>query len=315
MKPAWLGVLSPFNRLLFFFLLMISSFGMVFLTGMLLARPLFGVSIAELPAVLADYENPASVAILKYFQILQSFGLFIIPPLLAGFFFERSSIRYLAIDRSPRTNIYLLVLLALAVMTPLVNWMIEWNEAMNLPDAMASLEQWMQRTEEEAGKLTEAFMDVHTAGGLFLNIFIIAILPAFGEEFLFRGVLQRILGEWTRNIHIAIIISSLAFSAMHLQFYGLLPRFFLGVVFGYLFWWSGSLWVPIFAHFLNNAVAVVFEFFVTAGKVPEEAGSYGSDNPVVIVVSALLAGLVLFVIYRKDVTQRRKDFAKTQDPG
>ena len=313
MKQAWLAGLSPFNRLLFFFMLMIASFGSVFLAGMLLARPLFGVSIAELPVLLSDYENPASVALLKYFQILQSFGLFIIPPLLAGFFFERSSLRYLALDRSPRVNVYLLLLVALFVMSPLVNWMIAWNGSMNLPDAFAALEQWMQRMEAEAGKLTEAFMQVDSAGGFLLNVLMIAVLPAFGEEFLFRGVLQRLLGEWTRNMHVAILVSALAFSAMHLQFYGLLPRFFLGVVFGYLFWWSGSLWVPVFLHFLNNAAAVVFEWFVAAGKVSEEAGSYGSDNPVVVIASTLLTGLVLMLIYRQCFAQRRKDFAKTQD--
>lgn len=315
MKQAWLTGLSPFNRLLFFFMLMIASFGGVFLAGMLLAKPLFGVSIAELPALLADFENPEAIGLLKYFQILQSFGLFIIPPLLAGFFYERSSIRYLALDRSPRANIYLLVFVALFVMSPLVNWMIAWNESMNLPDAFASLEQWMQRTEEQAGKLTEAFMEVRSPGGFLLNVLMIAVLPAFGEEFLFRGVLQRLLGEWTRNMHVAILVSAFAFSAMHLQFYGLMPRFFLGIVFGYLFWWSGSLWVPIFLHFLNNAMAVVFELFVSAGKVSEDAGSYGSDNPVAVIASTLLTGLVLMLIYRKCFAQGRKDLAETQDQG
>jgi uncharacterized protein len=298
MKPAWLGGLPPFNRLLFFVLLMIASFGAVFLIGMLLAQPIFGVSLAKLPAVLSDFGNPASIGLLKYFQILQSFGLFIIPPLLAGFFFERNPSRYLALDTSPRQAAYWLVFIALVVMTPLVNGMIEWNESLRLPASMAGIEDWMKRTEEEAGKLTDAFLQVETTGGFLLNILMIAVLPAFGEEFLFRGVIQRMLGDWTRNMHVAILISAFAFSAMHLQFYGFLPRFFLGLVFGYLFFWTGSLWIPIFAHFLNNATAMVFEALVSSGRATEEAGSFGSDNPFLIAVSAALTGGVMFAIYR-----------------
>lgn len=307
MRPAWLEGLSPFNRLLFFFMLMIASFGGIFLAGMMLARPLFGVGIAELPALLSDYENPESIGLLKYFQVLQTFGLFIIPPVLAGFFFERNSIRYLALDRSPRANIYVLVFVLLFIMSPLINSMIAWNESMNLPDAFASLESWMLKAEAEAEKLTRAFMEVHSPGGFLFNVLLIAVLPAFGEEFLFRGVLQRLLGEWIGNMHAAILIAAFAFSAMHLQFYGLLPRFFLGVLFGYLFWWTGSLWVPIFLHFLNNAVAVLFELFVSAGKISEETGNYGSNNPFAVIVGILLTGGVLILIYRKTYAQSAED--------
>lgn len=305
MKPAWLGGLPPFNRLLFFFLLMIASLGVIFLLGMLMAGPLFGVSITRLPAMLSDYEDPSAIGLLKYFQILQSFGLFILPPLLAGFFFERNPGRYLRLDFSPRPKIYLLVFFVLLAMGPLVNGMIDWNESLKLPGALRGIETWMQQTEESATRLTDAFMDVQTIGGFLLNILMIAILPALGEEFVFRGVLQRLLGEWTRNMHVAILLSALAFSTMHLQFYGLLPRFFLGVVFGYFFFWTGSLWVPVFAHFLNNAAAIVAEALIDSGRLSEEAMSYGGDSLPAIAASVVLTGMFLYLLRRNHLQPGR----------
>jgi uncharacterized protein len=305
MKPAWLGGLPPFNRLLFFFVLMIASFGAFFLAGMLLSGPLFGITASKLPEVLADYENPSSVTILKYFQVIQSLGLFIVPPLLAGWVFERNITGYLALDRTPSWTAFGLVILAMVVMIPLVNGMIAWNESMELPEALSGMEDWMKRTEEEAAKLTGAFLENNSTTGLLMNLFIIAVLPALGEEFLFRGVLQRLLHEWIRNIHAAILISALAFSAMHLQFYGLLPRFFLGVVFGYLFFWTGSLWIPIFVHFLNNATAVIYETMVANGKATEAFGTYGHDSWLLIILSAMLTGLVLFLVCRRRMKELR----------
>lgn len=312
MKPAWLGELPPFNRILFFLLLVIASFGGFFLIGILLSGPIFGVTLAQLPGLLADYENPSVVGMLKYFQAVQSMGIFIVPPLLAGFFFERNTARYLALDRTPRWPAYLLVVLAMVVMVPLVNGMITWNEGMDLPNAFSGVEDWMKRTEEQAAKLTEAFLNTGSAGGLLLNLFIIAVLPAFGEEFLFRGVLQRLLHEWLRNIHVAVFVSALAFSAMHLQFYGLLPRFFLGLVFGYLFFWTGSLWIPIFAHFLNNATAVIYEFMIASGMAGEGFEDWGSDSWILVILSTILTGLCLFLVYRFMFTRRRKGGAETQ---
>ena len=93
-----------------------------------------------------------------------------------------------------------------------------------------------------------------------------AILPAIGEELLFRGVFQRLLTEWTRNIHWGIILAALLFSFFHFEFYGFLPRFLLGVFFGYLFVWTSSIWVPILAHFTNNFIIVVYSFYQATGN-------------------------------------------------
>lgn len=96
---------------------------------------------------------------------------------------------------------------------------------------------------------------------------LIALVPAIGEELLFRGVFQRLFTEWFRNIHWGIWISAILFSAIHFQFFGFLPRLFLGVIFGYLLELTSSMWVPIVAHFVNNLTGVIIAFFISPDSV------------------------------------------------
>ena len=95
---------------------------------------------------------------------------------------------------------------------------------------------------------------------MILNLFIIAILPAVGEEFFFRGVLQKILIRLFKSGHVAIWVTAFIFSAIHFQFFGFVPRFILGLIFGYLFFWSSTLWLPVISHFINNAVPVIMAY-------------------------------------------------------
>lgn len=92
---------------------------------------------------------------------------------------------------------------------------------------------------------------------LFFNLVIIAILPGIGEELIFRGIIQKQIGLMLRNPIVAIWISAIIFSAIHLQFEGFLPRMVLGIVLGYLYHWTGNLWVPMLAHAFNNGIQIV----------------------------------------------------------
>jgi len=135
---------------------------------------------------------------------------------------------------------------------------------------------------------------------MLFNIFMIAIVAAIGEELIFRGVIQKIFARWTGNIHLAIIITGFLFSLIHLQFYGFFPRWLLGVMFGYLMVWSGTLWLPIFAHFVNNAVAVLVSYLIHKGTISEgiwEFGANRADIPVTIAATAISAW-ILWKMYR-----------------
>ena len=299
-KPPILESLTPFTRILFSVLLVITSFAITFLLGLMLAKPLFGAGILDIMNSLSDYGSPDSLRLLQYFQVIQSFGLFILPALFAGYFFGNSSLKYLFLNKPSKWPSYLLTLLLILASLPMINWMISVNDMMKLPDALRGIEDWMRATEAEAAKLTEAFMAMPTMGSFLFNMVMIAILPAIGEEIMFRGLIQRLLKEWLGNIHIAIFISALLFSAMHMQFYGFLPRMVLGMVFGYLFYWTGSLWIPIFAHFLQNGMVVVVTYLGQRGIIGGDYENFGSsDSMLVILLCLVISSVILFIIRKR----------------
>jgi uncharacterized protein len=307
MKTPFLAHLSPFMKILFVLMLMLSGLLIAVLGGLLLTMLQYHTDLTGAALLLSDTGNGSTVALLKELQILQSFFLFILPALLAGYLFENDPGGYFGMRRNPGGKILLLVVLFLFFSLPFLNWMVSLNESMQLPASLSGLEDWMQETENQAGQITKSFLDVHSAGGFALNLLMIAVIPALGEELLFRGLFQRLFGEWFRNIHVAILLSAIIFGVVHLQFYGLLPRVILGVCFGYLYYWSGTIWVPVFAHFLNNGAAVVVSFLSNIGAVRADYETFGStDNAFLITGSVVFTGMVLFGIYRLKRQDGRK---------
>jgi hypothetical protein len=195
------------------------------------------------------------------------------------------------------------------VLNPFINFTGAINSEMHLPRWFSGIENWMREAEDTAAELTEAFLDVESVGGLLFNLLMIAVLPALGEELLFRGVIQKILTDWTRSAHWGIWISAAMFSALHLQFFGFIPRLLLGALFGYLLVWSGSLWLPILAHFINNAGAVIALYLVDKGaisKTVEEFGS-GTEYWMYAIPSFAIGILILWTIRYQYGKQRSID--------
>lgn len=214
--------------------------------------------------------NPSiheAVASLKILQICQAIGLFIIPGFLLSMYFSTKPLDYLGFKKIS-VNLGFLTVLAVLFAYPAINLLASLNEQINLPE-------WMSGMEEKAQMLTKAFMQTNTFGGLIVNIIMIAILPAIGEELIFRGIFQKLFTELTGKAVWGIIISAALFSAMHLQFQGFIPRFALGVLFSYMLIWSGSLWLPIIAHFVNNLMAIIGYTLIYKGNLPPEAENVG----------------------------------------
>jgi membrane protease YdiL (CAAX protease family) len=191
------------------------------------------------------------------------------------------------------------VVLVFAAM-PMINWTGELNSHLTLPNFMSGLENWMKSSEESAKKITDAFLQMNNLTDLFVNLIIVALLAAVGEELLFRGAMQNIILEWTKNKHTAVWITAILFSALHAQFYGFLPRMLLGVVLGYLYIWSGSLWLSMLFHFLNNGLAVLFSFLIGKGTISETAETVGAgDTPIYFVaMSVVVSAGLMYVIYK-----------------
>jgi hypothetical protein len=294
--------MKPFPQLLFALFVALVSFVVFFVAGMLLVLPFvgFGSLIDSLsPAAL---DSPGAVNLLKYFQTLQSVGLFVIPPFIIGWLYEGNIREYLQLNRGTTPGVFLLASLTLLVSIPFINYLGDLNSRMKLPEWLSGLETWMKSSEEAAKMVVDKFMEVKSISGLLFNIFMIAMIPAIGEELMFRGVIQKIFIRLTKNHHWGIWIAAILFSAMHLQFYGFLPRTVLGAMFGYLLVWTGSMWVPVLAHFVNNTMGVLGYFLINRGAISgdvEEWGTGSGQFPLVIVSFVALA-ILLFLIYRME---------------
>ncbi|MDA3853379.1 MAG: CPBP family intramembrane metalloprotease [Bacteroidales bacterium] len=236
-----------------------------------------------------------NIGLLKSLQILQSICLFIIP----AYFFSRivannfTSYFNLKSGIHPKTAIIIIISIIAAI--PFINLMGEFNSKMILPEAFSGIEEWMKMAEEKAAAVTVFLVSGKSIFALFVNLIMIAALPAIGEELIFRGILLRILKNSTRNIHIAVWVSAFIFSAFHLQFYGFLPRFFIGIILGYLYVASGTLWLPILAHFINNAAATIFYFLFNNGLVSDDLDTLGTGSEWQIGV--LSAGILLIIYF------------------
>jgi membrane protease YdiL (CAAX protease family) len=292
--------LSPLSKILFSLFIIFSSLLFSLIVGSILAIPIFGINFFTNPELLADVNNLDYLPFFKYFQLVQSIGLFIIPPIIAAKLFGNSVKNYYGFHIKPLWIFLVLAFLMMFTIQPLITYLIELNNNISFPESLRSVEIWMKNAEANAAKLSEMFLLMNSPFDFVLNIIIMAVIPAIGEELLFRGLFQRLLHEWTKNIHIAVILTAIIFSAIHLQFYGFFPRFLLGALFGYLFVWSGTLWLPIFAHFINNASAVIISYLWQNGIVNNNYESFGnfSENYSAVILSVVLSIIMIYHFYK-----------------
>lgn len=234
---------------------------------------------------------------MKWLQLLQSVATFLLPALVGAYLWSNTPMQWLHLNSKPSWQEALAAVVVMLLAIPGINLMSAWNQQMVLPEWMSGIEQWMRMQEDAAAQLTEQFLRVDTVGGLLVNIGLMALLPAVGEELTFRGVVQ---GMFTRNKHVAIWATAAIFSFVHMQFYGFLPRMLLGAMFGYMLWWTGSLWVPMLMHFVNNCAAVVVAYLaynhLEEGRA-EMLDTIGTEDTILLGVFSICIVLIMMVMY------------------
>ena len=244
----------------------------------------------------ADRNN---VELLKLLQLAESISIFILPALLTTYLFSHHPSSYLKVDKAGRVIDFLLVGLLMVVLIPFINYVSEWNQQLHLPTSLAPLEESMRGLEENVSSVTERFLDVHSVAALSFNLLLIALIPALGEELYFRAVIQTAIREKNKVVF-AVLITAFVFSAIHMQFYGFVPRFLMGMLLGFIFVWSDNLWLPVFAHFVNNGVAVVFYYLkFNDYKVIDMEKIGTNDTAWLVLPSALLATVSIIYIYKR----------------
>ena len=272
-----------------------------FFIGTYLLSFIKGVSFQEILNIAGDING--DIATIKQSQIVYSLSIFFFPSIIIAYFFDKNPMNFYKLNNSGAYINYLNVIFLIIVSLPIVNYLSQFNSGLNLPASFSGVETTMHEMEDKAKILTERLLNVSSLSQLLLNLFVIAIIPAIGEELFFRGLIQKHLAEWFKNIHIAIFVTAIVFSVFHFQFFTFLPRMFLGIVLGYLFVWSKSLWLSIVAHFVNNALAIITFYFMMKKGIPvENMENFGANSQTLTfaIFSTILFTVMMYIIYKNE---------------
>ena len=263
------------------------SFFVLGVAGTFILSAITGISANDImnPAIFTQKREQA-LFFIRGMQFVQFLGLFLVPSFLAAYFFSTNTKNYLGFKK-PYVNMYWMTgILTLLIALPLVQWLGELNREIPFSPSIAK---WIGDKEDSADQTVKALLSNQSITDLLLNLFFIAGLAAIGEELLFRGVLQRLFIKQFKNPWAGILIAAFLFSALHMQFYGFLPRFVLGVLLGAVYWYSGSLWIAILTHFLYDGLLITITYF--------DPSMLNDDKQIVSASALMISGLLsaLFV--------------------
>ncbi len=247
------------------------------------------------PELLAQIGNTDMLPVVRFFQAMQTIGMFLLPGIAWVLIYDKPLPHGLKIKSHITTEGFVATLLMVIIALPMINALAAINEAMHLPEWLSALEENFRTTEDRAMEFMEALLNTDSVGTLFINLFVIAVLPAISEEVLFRGVLQNEIERITQKPIISVLTAALVFAALHYQFYTFLPRVALGIMLGLVYIWSRNLWVPIALHFFNNGLSVLAWFWLSPEQIDESVDNIGTPAymwPLAIVSVVLLTALM-----------------------
>lgn len=236
---------------------------------------------------------------LKMALLITQLFTFLIPALFFGWItFKKDMWSFFKVEKFPKAGWILFALGILLFLLPLIQYTYELNRSLPLPD-------WMTSMEESATHTMEAIIKMDNIGDLIINILLIGLIPALGEELLFRGAVQKLSYRIFDSKSVGVWVTAFIFSAIHFQFEGFIPRFILGLYLGYLFLWTNNLLVPIIAHFVNNG-AMVFMSFLNPELVTNVEETPVPDLPWygVLISTLCIIPLVMYFInlYRQSLS-------------
>ncbi|TAE87626.1 MAG: CPBP family intramembrane metalloprotease [Bacteroidetes bacterium] len=298
-NPIWEHPVIYFStRMLILVGMMLMFGGVGYSVAVFTSSSLFGINFMENPALLNDFNNPALIPALKYIQVMVSVAAFILPAWYFCKAIHQTPAHYLNIKRPPTLKTAAIGVLLIFAVMPFISWLIYINGKISFPAEYRELEAGLQAAEALAAQITRVFLQADEINTLLVNVLVIALIPAISEEFLFRGVLQGFFYQVNKNKHISVWVIAIVFSAFHGQFYGFIPRVVLGAVLGYAYLFTGSLWVSIIIHFVNNAFAVICSYGPLAKQLPSfMANDYVFEAWYINTASAAAAVLLLLVLH------------------
>ena len=239
---------------------------------------------------------------------LQNVLIFIVPVVILALICwsneKRPMMQTLWVNKAPSFRSIALAVIVYIVALPAMNWLVDWNEGLHLPQALNNLEKLLHEMEDAAQGVTSDLLTTKTWGGMLLRVLLIGVLTGLGEEIFFRAGMLGSLHFSRVKQHVAVWAVAFIFSAIHMQFFGFVPRLLMGAWFGYLMLWGGEVWTPIIAHSLNNSVVVLFTFLVENkyinGNVIETLGVPENGQPPYLAVGSVIATVIVIWLFMRE---------------
>ena len=254
---------------------------------------IFGLAFSIVLGTIVTIINGSDLQDLKNLQITQIIsGVvgFLMPAVVYTMLVQEKPWNYLGFKKIPTWS--LLGIVAMFTIIPFLSLVTDWNDSIVFPESMRAIEEQMRSLQARSEEIIKIFI---SQGTLFSSMLIIAALAAVSEELLFRSVIQKSLIKLFKNAHVAIIVTALVFSAFHGDFFGFFPRFILGMMLGYMFWMSGSIFPSMLMHFVNNATIVMLYYLNTRGFSDIDVEHFGSTDNVAIIILSLITTVAIFI--------------------
>lgn len=254
------------------FLILIGIWIGCFVVGSAAVLPIWiGMTGKSVFTMQKDMFNPAYVNALKVIQVVSTIIIFFIPAFITARIASKKPFQRLGLQPGVKINRAIAAILILFCALPLVGFLAEVNKAIPITTGLKKVFDNMESQYAEQVKLMATFK---TPLDYIIALFIIALMPAIVEELFFRGAMQNIFMRWFKNPLLVIFITAFIFSAIHFSWYGFIPRLALGMILGYIFYYTGNLWYSIIAHFFNNAlmVTILYWQYTKNNKIDMEVG-------------------------------------------
>lgn len=255
---------------------------------------IFGLAFSIVLGTIVTIINGSDLQDLKNLQITQIIsGVvgFLMPAVVYAMLVQEKPWIYLGFNKLPIWS--LLGIVAMFTIIPFLSLVTDWNDSISFPESMSAIEEQMRSLQARSEDVIKLFIG---QGSLFSSLMIVALLAAVSEELLFRSVIQKGLIKLFKNAHVAIIVTAFVFSAFHGDFFGFFPRFILGIMLGYMFWMSGSIFPSMLMHFVNNATIVILYYLNTRGFSNIDVEHFGSTDNVLVIALSLIATVAIFII-------------------
>lgn len=274
----------PLKKSIMFVVLAMFCLVLLYMPTALVYKVFFNIEIEDI--------NNASIVFHKILQGVSAVGLFLLPAILfKAVITDRHLYKY---DKLPTFGFMFFVVIIVFLSQSWVQFFSYINVQIPFPEKIHA---WIIESENYANVTMERFLKMASVGDFAINLFLIAVIPALGEEFFFRGVLQKYMIQWTRHTFWGIMITAAIFSAFHFQFLGFIPRMFLGVLFGYIYVVTSNIWLPVLAHFINNSLGIAYVYFMQS-DVLETIGNQPEKQPLLnlLITGFFIVGLFYIMI-------------------